>query len=51
MEGVLAFAEHLARSAARIWTEGNLEQRQRLQRALLPDGLSYRGTGFGTART
>src|SRR6185369_13082699 len=39
IEAVLAFAEHLALKADRIWLAATLEQRQRLQRGLYPDGL------------
>ncbi len=46
---MLNFAEHLILDAQRLWLEGSLDQRQRLQRALFPKGMSYApGTGFGT---
>ena len=52
IEGVLDFAEVVATDAARLWIEGSLDQRQRLQAALFPRGVTYApGRGFGTAET
>ncbi len=39
IEAVIAFAEHLALKADRIWAAGSLEQRQRLQCGLYPNGV------------
>jgi hypothetical protein len=47
----LAFAEHVVTNAARLWIELGLEDRQRLQQALFPEGLSFDGEKFGTAVT
>jgi hypothetical protein len=42
IEAVLAFAEHLAVRADRLWVAASLDQRQRLQRVLYPSGLVIR---------
>lgn len=39
-EGVLRFAEHLARNAARLWLEFDPQQRQRFQGFVFPRGLT-----------
>jgi site-specific DNA recombinase len=39
VEAVLAFAERVSLNAARMWLESNLEQRQRFQSLLFPEGL------------
>jgi hypothetical protein len=36
---VLAFAERVSLNASRMWLEANLEQRQRFQALLFPEGL------------
>ncbi len=51
VEGILAFAQHVLANAARLWEEAPLDQRQRLQAALFPRGLSSDGSGFGTPVT
>ena len=51
MEGVLGFAEYLMANAARVWMEATLEQRQRIQSAILPEGLPFDGRELGTAPT
>jgi site-specific DNA recombinase len=42
IEAVLAFAEHLAMRADRLWMAASLDQRQRLQKVLFPAGLPIR---------
>jgi len=50
IEGVLRFAENII--APRLWMEGTLDQRQRLQTVLFPKGVTYsNASGFGTAET
>ena len=49
VEGVLTFAEHLLGNPARLWTEFDLDQKQRFQRALFREGLAFAGANFGTA--
>jgi hypothetical protein len=39
VEAVLAFAERVSLNASRMWLEANLEQRQRFQSLLFPEGL------------
>ena len=39
VEAVLAFAERVSLNASRMWLEANLEQRQRFQALLFPEGL------------
>ncbi len=42
IEAVLAFADHLALRADRMWIAASLDQRQRLQKVLYPEGLKTR---------
>jgi DNA invertase Pin-like site-specific DNA recombinase len=52
IEGVIGFAESVIMDARRLWTEGTLEQRQRLQKLLFPKGVTYSTeSGFGTTET
>ena len=51
VEGILGFAEHLVANAGRLWAEGNLEQRQMIQRAIFPEGLTFDGKEVGTGVT
>jgi site-specific DNA recombinase len=52
VEGVLGFAEHLLSDPARMWSEATLDQRQRLQKVLFPQGVTCSPDGrFGTAET
>jgi site-specific DNA recombinase len=48
LEGVLAFAEKIILRPTRLWVGSCLEQRQRLQSALFPDGIEFDGEEFGT---
>ncbi len=49
VEGVLTFAEHVIVNAARLWTEFSVEQKQRFQRVLFPEGLRFDGRKYQTA--
>ena len=51
VDGLLMFAEHVLGNAAALWTSASAADRLTLQRALFPDGLTWDGTGFGTAVT
>lgn len=51
VEGVLSFAEHVALNAGRLWGELSLDHRQRLQKLIFPEGMSYQGGTFRTAQT
>jgi hypothetical protein len=52
VEGILNFADILIREALRLWMEAPLEQKQRMQEVLFPEGLAYSELGgFGTPVT
>ncbi len=51
VELVLSFAEHVLSNAGRLWSEANLDQKQRFQRVLFPQGLPFSNGIFGTAET
>ena len=51
VDGVLGFAEHVIENAAHLWTHLGLDEKQRLQQVLFPEGLSFDGEKFGTAVT
>ncbi len=51
IEAVLDFAERVALNASRMWLEADLEQRQRLQSLLFPEGLRAESGGLRTPST
>jgi site-specific DNA recombinase len=51
VDAVLAFAEHLILNAARLWTEFSSDQKQRLQKVLFPESVTFADGVFGTAVT
>ena len=51
VESALNFALVAIGDASRFWTEASLEQKQRFQQSLFPDGLAFDGIEFETART
>ena len=52
IETVLEFAERLILNAGRMWTEMSLNQKQRFQRVLFPEGLTILENGeVGTGVT
>ena len=51
VEAALAASDIILTNAAGLWQNASPQQRQRLQRALFPDGLTHDGKKFGTART
>ena len=51
VEGILGFAEHLLTDVSRLWVEAPLDQKQRLQQVLFPEGLKFDGKEFGTVAT
>ena len=51
IEAVLGFARHLILNAAQMWIQASLDQRQRLQGVLFPDGLTYANGAIGIAIT
>ncbi len=48
---VLQFSEHILVNAARLWVELSLDQKQRLQKVLFPDGVVFKDGELGTAVT
>ena len=51
IEGILAFAEYLLSNLARLWIDLPLEQKQRLQKIVYPNGITFLDGEFGTAET
>ena len=51
VEAVVGFAEQVLGDAGGLWREFDLDQRQRLQKALFPKGIVYQNGAFGTAET
>ena len=51
IEAVLNFAQYVVLNASRLWTEMNLDQKQRFQKVLFPSGVTFNGESFGTAET
>jgi hypothetical protein len=51
VESVLNFATYVLSNASRFWSECSLEQKQRFQSILFPEGLRFDGESFGTAVT
>ncbi|MCU1309866.1 MAG: site-specific recombinase [Candidatus Angelobacter sp.] len=51
VDGLLEFADRVLRDPAGLWVGASLDQRQRLQKVLFPDGLGYSmNEGFGTGQ-
>ena len=48
---VLAFAEHVILNAARLWTEFSSDQKQRLQKVLFPQGVTFADGIYKTTET
>jgi hypothetical protein len=51
VKGILAFAERVLPSAANLWVQSSLAQKQRLQQVFFPDGIRFDGkrlVGTGT---
>ena len=51
VESVLNFAEHVILNAARLWTEFSNDQKQRLQKVLFPQGVSFSDGIYKTPET
>ena len=51
VDAILAFAENVLTDAARLWEQGSLDQRRRLQAAYFPEGLVYESGSPGVFRT
>jgi hypothetical protein len=49
---IVAFAERVLPRAADLWVQASLDQRQRFQQTVLPDGIAFDGNRFvGTGVT
>ena len=51
VEAVLNFAQHVILNAARLWTEFSSDQKQRLQKALFPQGVTFVDGIYKTTET
>jgi site-specific DNA recombinase len=51
VEAVLNFAGHVILNAARLWTEFSCDQKQRLQKVLFPQGVTFADGIYKTAET
>jgi site-specific DNA recombinase len=49
VEAILDYGESLLLNVASMWTEATFEQKQRIQRVLLPSGAPYADGAFGNA--
>src|SRR5580658_5151577 len=50
-QAVLNFAGHVILNAARLWTEFSSDQKQRLQKVLFPQGVTFAEGIYKTAET
>ena len=51
IESLLDFSHYVLINAPRLWTEASLDQKQRLQKVLFPEGLTFCEETFGTTKT
>ena len=51
VEAVLNFAEHVILNAARLWIEFSSDQKQRLQKVLFPQGVTFADGIYKTPET
>lgn len=51
IEDVLNVAEHVILNASRLWVEFNLDQKQRFQQMLFPNGVTFLAGEIGTTAT
>jgi hypothetical protein len=51
IEAAVRFAEYVITHAARLWQKFTVDQKQRLQRVLFPEGLRFGNGEFETAAT
>ena len=51
LERVLKFTDRIILRPARLWVESSLEQRQRFQKTLFPNGITFDGEEFRTDST
>ena len=46
VEAALKFSQHVLRNAARLWAEGTLDQKLKLQRVIFPEGVTFNAGEF-----
>ena len=51
IETVIAFARNLLENASNLWLKAPLQQREKLQKVLFPEGLTYKEGKLGTTVT
>jgi hypothetical protein len=51
VQSAVNFPLYAIGDASRFWLEASLEQKQRFQRAIFPEGLAFTGKKFETATT
>jgi hypothetical protein len=51
IEAVINFAIFALGDTSRFWIEGSLDQKQRFQRVLFPEGVTFDGERFGIPAT
>ena len=50
VEAALKFSQHVLCNAAQLWAEGTLDQKQKLQSVIFPEGVTFNAGSFGTAK-
>lgn len=51
VEAVVNYGVNAISDASQFWRDGSVDQKQRFQRILFPEGLTFDGENFGTAAT
>ena len=51
IETIVNFAMDAIADTSRFWLDGSIDQKQRFQQTLFPEGLTFDGKEFGTAVT
>ncbi len=51
VEAVVNYGVNAISDASQFWKDGSVDQKQRFQRMLFPEGLTFDGENFGTAAT
>ncbi len=51
VEAVVNYGVNAISDASQFWKDGSVDQKQRFQRMLFPEGLTFDGESFGTAAT
>ena len=50
IEAALSFSQYVIFNAPRLWVEASLDQKQRLQKALFPEGIQFSEGRFETGK-